>query len=388
MILLLVLYVADALGKAYACEKGQVALVQNVRYHAGTQSKDNIATADSVSSTGLLNCPFGTYCSSSYDHSKPAGTVNGIPFLGSCRSYFFNYGSKKAVAYIVENKRLVASKLKEQQTANIERLPALGKENAAGGASFQPIHEQQEPVIIGASSVATKVSANQTDKTNRKAKKDTKKSGAIGKNRYPTSKIVRYTALPPAPLEATPKVEKFRSVTLPQQLVKKFANTAYSNTLRRKETCGILAGKEIAGKLVISTIIIPPQIGNKCSCTMDNDVTALLDYQLQKELMQIGWIHTHIGVKPFMSSADLHTQHRFSLQIMESIAIVVSPRKGDFAVGLYRLTESGASVLAECEDQRFFHPHDESRGPLYGDLLENDGIEILSARVTVKDLRL
>jgi proteasome lid subunit RPN8/RPN11 len=232
----------------------------------------------------------------------------------------------------------------------------------------------------------------------KKVTKGTKETSEFVEKQYPTAKIVSYNALPPAVLpEAPPKVEKRRDVNIPQKIVEMFANAAHCNTQRRKETCGILAGKEIAGTLVISTIIIPPQSGDEVSCTMDDDVTALLDYQLQKELMQIGWIHTHVGIEPFMSSADLHTQHSFSLQMMESVAIVVSPKiyhrgarfrcEDDYSVGLYRLTKSGARVLAECEDKSMFHPHDERKGPLYDELRQRDGIEIFSAQVIVSDLR-
>ena len=55
-----------------------------------------------------------------------------------------------------------------------------------------------------------------------------------------------------------------RSVVIPHQVIDAFMFAARANTARNIETCAILGGVQAGDSLVISTVIVPQQKGNRC----------------------------------------------------------------------------------------------------------------------------
>lgn len=57
----------------------------------------------------------------------------------------------------------------------------------------------------------------------------------------------------------------------------------------------------------VTTLIIPKQKGEANTVEMLNE-EELFDYQYERGLMPLGWIHTHPTQTCFLSSIDVHTQ--------------------------------------------------------------------------------
>ncbi|XP_062502515.1 STAM-binding protein-like A [Corticium candelabrum] len=113
----------------------------------------------------------------------------------------------------------------------------------------------------------------------------------------------------------------------------------------------------INGVLDVTHIIIPKQTGNSFSCTTyDEDDLAF--YQLEHELMTVGWIHTHPSHGCFLSSVDLHCHYSYQRLMKESIAIVCSPE----GTGYFTMTRRGMDCITRCKlpaHQLHYHPERE-----------------------------
>jgi hypothetical protein len=79
--------------------------------------------------------------------------------------------------------------------------------------------------------------------------------------------------LTPAQLQTSSKIfsswkafspYRMRSVIIPHQAIDAFMFAARANTARNVETCAILGGVQSGDSLVISTVIVPQQKGNRC----------------------------------------------------------------------------------------------------------------------------
>ncbi|KAG8276586.1 AMSH-like protease [Homalodisca vitripennis] len=116
-----------------------------------------------------------------------------------------------------------------------------------------------------------------------------------------------------------------RTVVVPQILHAKFILLAQRSTEKNIETCGILAGRLDHDHLVISHLIVPKQHGGADYCNMDNE-EEICEYSDQRELLTLGWIHTHPTQSAFLSSVDLHTHFSYQLMMPEAIAIVCAPK--------------------------------------------------------------
>eukprot|EP01137_Pigoraptor_chileana_P017640 Opistho-2@76016 len=145
-----------------------------------------------------------------------------------------------------------------------------------------------------------------------------------------------------------------RCVVIPQALVSRFVAIAASNTARNIETCGILAGTMRRNVLYVTALVIPCQEGTADSCST-TDEEGLFALQDAKDLITLGWIHTHPSQSCFMSSVDLHTHCSYQLMLSEAIAIVCSPKHDE--VGTFSLTvPGGIELIARCRLSGF-HPH-------------------------------
>ncbi|KAI9506578.1 hypothetical protein GGI25_003422 [Coemansia spiralis] len=155
---------------------------------------------------------------------------------------------------------------------------------------------------------------------------------------------------------------RMRPIQLPEGIFEEFIDIAEENTRANLETGAILCGKQIPGQeaLVMTALIIPKQRATSDTFTMEHEEELAVE-QMDRELITLGWIHTHPSQTCFMSSVDLHTQCSYQLMLPEAIAIVCSPRH-DPRFGIFRLTDpSGIDVIQNCKEKSAFHPHDESK---------------------------
>lgn len=132
----------------------------------------------------------------------------------------------------------------------------------------------------------------------------------------------RITFKPSAYLE---NGKPIRPVFLPDKLRKAFLEIASDNTRQGLEMCGILCGTPVNNALFITCLLIPEQKCTSDTCETENE-SAMLDYCIEKDLLVVGWIHTHPTQTCFMSSRDMHTQAGYQVMMPESIAIVCAPR--------------------------------------------------------------
>ncbi|KAJ2568079.1 hypothetical protein IW140_004167 [Coemansia sp. RSA 1813] len=155
---------------------------------------------------------------------------------------------------------------------------------------------------------------------------------------------------------------RMRPIQLPEGVFEEFLDIATLNTKANLETCGILCGKQIPGQeaLVMTTLIIPKQSATSDTCTTEKE-EELFAEQMDRDLITLGWIHTHPTQTCFMSSLDLHTQCSYQLMLPEAIAIVCSP-KHEPHFGIFRLTDpSGMDIIQNCKEKTAFHPHGSSK---------------------------
>ncbi|CAM9885524.1 unnamed protein product [Chrysoparadoxa australica] len=121
-----------------------------------------------------------------------------------------------------------------------------------------------------------------------------------------------------------------RQVSLPINLVTEFERISRINTDTPPagiETCGILAGKLIKGKFEVCELLIPIQTGTSDTCNSTSE-EELFNEMLAKELICLGWIHSHPRQDCFLSSVDLHSQCAHQLMLPEAVAVVYAPRYG------------------------------------------------------------
>jgi len=86
----------------------------------------------------------------------------------------------------------------------------------------------------------------------------------------------------------------------------------------------VLAGRLSHDTFTLTTLIVPKQTSTSDTVAMLNE-EEIFDVQDSRELLTLGWIHTHPTQQCFMSSVDLHTQYPYQLLLAEAIAIVAAP---------------------------------------------------------------
>ncbi|KAJ4919966.1 hypothetical protein JOQ06_000203 [Pogonophryne albipinna] len=141
---------------------------------------------------------------------------------------------------------------------------------------------------------------------------------------------------PPAPVSQSNgslaavhnRVEGLRQVLVPRDLTSRFLLLAESNTARGLETCGILCGRLVQNEFLLTHVVVPKQSSGPDFCDMEN-VEELFRFQDQKNLLTLGWIHTHPTQTAFLSSVDLHTHCSYQRMLPEAIAIVCAPKHNE-----------------------------------------------------------
>jgi STAM-binding protein len=75
----------------------------------------------------------------------------------------------------------------------------------------------------------------------------------------------------------------------------------------------------------LNTLIIPKQNGTSDTCDTvgEEDVVA---YQIEHDLISLGWVHTHPTQECFLSSVDVHTHYGYQAMLKEAIAVVLAPK--------------------------------------------------------------
>ena len=114
-----------------------------------------------------------------------------------------------------------------------------------------------------------------------------------------------------------------RSVVVPGDTVDTFLELAKENTSTGLETLGILAGVLEEGKLVVTHLVVPKQVGAPDSCTMEAEEEVCTVHS-EENITFIGWIHTHPEFDTAPSSVDLHSHHRWQDMLPEAFGLVCS----------------------------------------------------------------
>ncbi|XP_033644092.1 STAM-binding protein-like [Asterias rubens] len=172
-----------------------------------------------------------------------------------------------------------------------------------------------------------------------------------------------------------------RDLFIPRDTVEKFLVIARENTTLNLETCGILAGKLAQDAFTITHIVVPKQTSTSDSCTALNE-GEIFDVMDSRDLLTLGWIHTHPTQTAFMSSIDLHTHCPYQIMMAEAIAIVCAPTHNQ--TGYFSLTQDhGLQFISNCKEVGF-HPHP-SQPPIYEEgqhakISINSSIQIIDMR--------
>lgn len=172
-----------------------------------------------------------------------------------------------------------------------------------------------------------------------------------------------------------------RDVIIPADLPRKFLVKAEHNTLKNVETCGILAGKLRHNAFVITHLVIPKQSGTSDTCVAEDEEDMFL-FQEPRDLITLGWIHTHPSQTAFLSSVDMHNQYGYQAMLPEALAIVCSPKFNE--TGVFSLSiERGLVEIGTCREKGF-HQHTKTP-PLFEDSSHAKIVD--TERVEVADLR-
>ncbi|KAN0014823.1 hypothetical protein ACTFIU_001142 [Dictyostelium citrinum] len=164
--------------------------------------------------------------------------------------------------------------------------------------------------------------------------------------------------------EASKKYSKLRKIIVHGEVFQEFMRLAENNTKRSIETCGILSGTLSNDVFRITTIIIPKQEGTTDTCNTIEE-HEIFEYQLENDLLTLGWIHTHPTQDCFLSAVDVHTHCSYQYLLQEAIAVVISPMANP-NFGIFRLTDPpGLETVQKCK-LKSFHPHPPVNGiPIY-----------------------
>ncbi|THD23147.1 STAM-binding protein A [Fasciola hepatica] len=141
------------------------------------------------------------------------------------------------------------------------------------------------------------------------------------------------------------------------ELARRFMRLAEPNTIANRETCASLCGNLVNNEYRITDVIITKQSGTSDSCTTHNE-EELFNYMEKRNLIMLGWIHTHPSQTAFLSSVDQHTQLSYQIMLPEAIAIVCAP-KFDEITAFSLNPVYGLPFVRQCKESGF-HPHPKS----------------------------
>lgn len=152
-----------------------------------------------------------------------------------------------------------------------------------------------------------------------------------------------------------------RSLYIPMGIIDAFIAMAAANSAvppRGVETCGILAGKITPhGHVTMTTLVVADQKGDADSCELtDAGEMQVFEACSSRDLIQMGWIHTHPSQECFMSSYDVRTHLGFQTMLHEAVAIVAAPRDPRIRYGVFRLIEpDGFELVRSRPTDNHYH---------------------------------
>lgn len=88
-------------------------------------------------------------------------------------------------------------------------------------------------------------------------------------------------------------IRELKSVRLPRECLQRFLSIARVNTLKNRETCGLLLGKDKGSKYVVTTLLIPKQHSTSDTCTMDEE-ELVMQFTEERQLITLGWVSTQL----------------------------------------------------------------------------------------------
>ena len=109
----------------------------------------------------------------------------------------------------------------------------------------------------------------------------------------PTASTPTQAQMVARPASPTHDSNGLRLIDVPSELLTGFLSVAQMNTSRKKETCGLLLGREKApGRgYILRTLLIPEQRSTSDTCTMENE-ELVVEFQIGRELVTLGWVST------------------------------------------------------------------------------------------------
>ena len=175
-----------------------------------------------------------------------------------------------------------------------------------------------------------------------------------------TARIPRNNSQNAAPGSAD-ALEDLRKIKMISDIVEAFKDISEANTMAipKKETGGLLFGREVDDGYIIDTLLIPKQNGYSTYFETTDEYGIHNFCNSDPDLVLLGIIHTHPGFDAFLSSIDLHMLHRYTLENPSVISIVLAPEQNHFPI--FSLTKTGVMCLNQCQrDVRRAHRHDRS----------------------------
>ena len=99
------------------------------------------------------------------------------------------------------------------------------------------------------------------------------------------------------PASPTHDSNGLRLIDVPAEVLNRFLAVAQMNTSRKKETCGLLLGREKGpGRgYILCTLLIPEQRSTADTCTMENE-ELVVEFQIGRELVTLGWVSGRLSV--------------------------------------------------------------------------------------------
>ena len=100
-------------------------------------------------------------------------------------------------------------------------------------------------------------------------------------------------------------MQELRNVKLPHECLSKFLSIARVNTLQNRETCGLLLGKDMRTKYVVTTLLIPKQHSTSDTCMMDEE-ELVLQFTEDRHLITLGWVSAlELGIRSVLRDTHL-----------------------------------------------------------------------------------
>ena len=90
-----------------------------------------------------------------------------------------------------------------------------------------------------------------------------------------------------------PVARELKSVSFPHDCMDRFTSIASINTAENIETCGLLLGKNMGGRYVVTTLLIPKQHATSDTCAIDEE-ELVMQFTEGRSLIILGWVYCHL----------------------------------------------------------------------------------------------